>query len=478
MRRDREVCLGRRRIRPASRSSAISPTIQPRSRRARPTPPHRLRLIRRPRRPNRHPRLPLLPRRRRNRRLPLRKRRQRHLRPQVPTLRRCRSKATQTEPGTAPPAPADVPAPDTAKPAAKPVQYKPLDDALRAEIRDTLARREARQPAQEKLEKAAQEVSTLVERYAKDMSRSKLLTEATQPAPLDFAAIAKDHNLVYEKTPLWDVLDISQIQQADPAEGDPPSYEFARASETLFGQQTGMVRRTLIDLGFAGDLAPFIPRRLIDGIVAQGGFPIPPEKLFVYWRDEVVPEEVPPLEKIRDEVVRAAKLQKALPLARAKAEQMAKQAAEAGKPLAETFADNATKVIKSNPFSWMTRGAMPGSSSGQPMLSPVNGMAGQQPVTVAGAGDDFMQAVFDLGVGQVGVAVNEPETFVYVVRVDSEEPTDEQRRAAFFAAGLTPEVNYLVQTEQADIIRDWYTSQEKDCQLTWKRDPIRNWSVE
>jgi hypothetical protein len=176
--------------------------------------------------------------------------------------------------------------------------------------------------------------------------------------------------------------------------------------------------------------------------------------------------------------VRAAKLQKALPLARVKAEQMAKEAAEAGKSLAETFADNATKVITSNPFSWMTRGAMPGSSSGQPTLSPVNGMAGQQPVTVAGAGDDFMRAVFDLGVGQVGVAVNEPETFVYVVRVDSEEPTDEQRRAAFFTAGLTPEVNYLVQTEQADIIRDWYTSQEKDCQLKWKRDPIRNWSVE
>ena len=206
---------------------------------------------------------------------------------------------------------------EAAKPAEKPVRIKPLDDALRAEIRDTLARREARQPAQEKLEKAADEVRTLVERYAQQLSRSKLLTETAKPAPLDFAAIAKEHNLVFiEKTPLWDVLDISQIQQADPAEGDPPCYELARATETLFGQQTGMVRRSLIDVGFAGDLAPFVPRRLVDGILAQGGFPIPPEKLFVYWRDEVVPEEVPPLDTIRDEVVRAWKLQKALPLAR------------------------------------------------------------------------------------------------------------------------------------------------------------------
>ena len=60
---------------------------------------------------------------------------------------------------------------------------------------------------------------------------------------------------------------------------------------------------------------------------------------------------------------------------------------------------------------------------------------------------------------------------MYVVRVDSEEPTDEQRREAFFTAGLTPEVDYLVQMEQVDIIRDWYTGLEKDYQISWKRDP-------
>ncbi|MHB9080613.1 MAG: hypothetical protein ACYC3X_24325 [Pirellulaceae bacterium] len=383
-----------------------------------------------------------------------------------------------TAPSTSPGAADAGATQEAAKPAEKPVRIKPLDDALRAEIRDTLARLEARQPAQEKLEKAADEVRTLVERYAQQLSRSKLLTESAKPAVLDFSAIAKEHNLVYEKTPPWDVLDISQIQQADPADGDPPYYELARANETLFGQQTGMVRRSLIDVGFAGDLAPFVPRRLVDGILAQGGFPIPPEKLFVYWRDEVVPEEVPLLDAIRDEVVRAWKMQKALPLARAKTEQMAQQAADAAKPLAEVFADNATKVIKTNPFSWMTLGSVPGSSSGQPTLSQVNGKAADQSVTIAGAGGDFMQAVFDLSVGQVGVSVNEPETFVYVVRLDSEEPSDEQRRESFFTAGLTPEVNYLVQTQQADIIREWYTGLETDYHVTWKRAPIRNWNVE
>ncbi len=107
------------------------------------------------------------------------------------------------------------------------------------------------------------------------------------------------------------------------------------------------------------------------------------------------------------------------------------------------------------------------------MLSPVTGTAGDQPVTISGAGQDFMQAVFDLDVGQVGVAVNQPQKFVYVVRVDSQEPTDEQRRDAFFAAGITPEVNYLVQMEQADIIRDWYTRSGEGIpgQLETRPDP-------
>jgi len=164
--------------------------------------------------------------------------------------------------------------------------------------------------------------------------------------------------------------------------------------------------------------------------------------VFIYWREQVVPEQVPPLNDVREEVVRAWKLQQALPLARAQAERMAKQAAEAARPLAEVFADNAAKVITTNPFTWMTLGALPGSMRREPpRLSVVTGKTtGGEGVTIAGAGQDFMQAVFDLDVGQVGVAVNQPQKFVYVVRVLTVEPSDEQRREAFFAAGMTSEV--------------------------------------
>ena len=369
-------------------------------------------------------------------------------------------------------------APAGDKLAPKPVQYKPLDDALRTEIRQELARNAARIPAQEKLDQAANAVRQALEEYSKQLSRMNGVKGAAKPTPPDFAVLAKDNYLTYAKTPLWDLVDVFQIQQALPVDKDPPYYDIVRANETMFSQQSGMMRRSLINVGFGGNVALFMPRRLIDGFLAGDQFEIPPEKLFIYWREEVVPESVPALAEIREEVVRAWKMKQALPLARAKAEQLAKQAGEAGKPLSEVFTDNAAKVIKSNPFTWMTRGAMPGSTSGGSTLSSVSGKAGEEAVTVSGAGEDFMRAVFDLKPGHVGVAVNQPESFVYVVRVETEEPSDEIRRDEFFKSGMTMEVLDLVRGDQQVIYADWIRSLVKDNQLSWKREFHRDWNAE
>ena len=142
------------------------------------------------------------------------------------------------------------------QPAPKPVQYKPLDDALRATIRETLARNAARIPAQEKLDKAGNAVRQAVEEYGKQLSRIKGAEGAAKPTPPDFAALAKENNLTYERTPLWDILDVFQIQQAVPADTDPACYDIVRANETLFSQQSGMMRRSLINVGFGGGVTP------------------------------------------------------------------------------------------------------------------------------------------------------------------------------------------------------------------------------
>ncbi len=372
---------------------------------------------------------------------------------------------------------------ESAEPAPpEPVKSRPLDDQLRDEIRTRLARLDARQPAQEKLEKAIEEARVVVERYARQVTRAKASPGAEPPTPPDFQQIAENLHLVHQQTPLWDVLDIAEIRQADPAEDDPPGYELARATEMSLSPQMGVTQRTLAEAAFGDDIALFLPRRLVDGGYVGSGqqYTIPPDKLFLYWREQVVPEQVPPLEEVRSQVVKVWKLQQALPRARARAESMAKQAADAARPLTEVFADNATHVITTHPFTWMTRGALPGSlQQAPPRLSTVTGttLDGQR-VTIFGAGQDFMRAVFDLDVGQVGVAVNQPQKFVYIVRVVDMEPGEQQRRDAFFAAGLTPEVLSLVRTEHGDILHDWYESLKKELAVDWKRKPERDWRFE
>ncbi len=394
--------------------------------------------------------------------------------------------AGQEVPAETTPAEATLTAPSGGEAAAgakeepkKEVKYKPLDDALRAQIRQELARTRARTPAEEKLQKAINAVEIVIDSYAKQLNRSKELEGFAAPQPLDFAALATEHQLTYQQTPLLDELDVFAIVQRDPADGDPAYYEFVRAEErTLSRDGRGIERRSILDLGFTGPQELMIPRRMVDGINAPDMFQMPPENLYLFWRTEEQPEAVPTLEEVRSEVVQAWKLREAVPLAQAKAQEMAQQAQEAGKPLAEVFPESATKVIRTTPFSWMTRGAVPMGSGGSPVLSPVRGTADNQPVSLAGIGADFMKSVFSLDVGKVGTATDQPERFVYVVRIDSEELTDDQRREAFFASGYSQDVHALVVAEQGVMFREWFDNVEKELQVDWVRDPESNWRVE
>ena len=89
-----------------------------------------------------------------------------------------------------------------------------------------------------------------------------------------------------------------------------------------------------------------------------------------------------------------------------------------------------------------------------------------------------MEGVFALEVGQLGVAIDQPQKFAYVVRVTSSEPPEEQRREAFFTSGVTPEVGTIVRIEQGDIARDWYDRVEKEYEIDWQRPPETDWRFE
>ena len=94
------------------------------------------------------------------------------------------------------------------------------------------------------------------------------------------------------------------------------------------------------------------------------------------------------------------------------------------------------QVTESDPFSWLTIGATPFTRNFQLRLNEVAG--------VDDPGPAFMQAVFNLGVGDVGVAVNHPQAVVYVVRVVRHASTVRELQDNFLLSSAS-EVNQVRQ---------------------------------
>ena len=105
-------------------------------------------------------------------------------------------------------------------------------------------------------------------------------------------------------------------------------------------------------------------------------------------------------------------------------------------------------------------------------------MQQDQPINVPGAGPDFMSSIFQLPVDGVGVAPNQPKTTVYVAHVVGESTTRDQRRELFFASGVTPDVESLMQNDQIDVIGQWYEDLDKEYKVSWKLAPDDSWDVQ
>ena len=85
------------------------------------------------------------------------------------------------------------------------------------------------------------------------------------------------------------------------------------------------------------------------------------------------------------------------------------------KPLSEVFSEREDLEVMEPPaFTWLTRG-FAGSSGGQQQPLSLSTIEG-----VESAGNGFMRDVFKLKAGETGVAVNQPETHVYVVQITSD----------------------------------------------------------
>ncbi|MEX2113510.1 MAG: hypothetical protein WD845_10005 [Pirellulales bacterium] len=353
--------------------------------------------------------------------------------------------AADAEPAPAAEAASDEkPAADAAAADAKPAEprYEPLEK-VRDQIRDSLAG----QKAAERIGEIFDELQSEMRRYADQVdiynTREETDTTARAPEPFPFAELAKKYAIDAAELPLVSATEIS-------------SEELGKVARIVADRrsQFGFRRETFPEFAFSESLATYKATVVND---AEGNG-------FLFWKTKEQEAYVPTLDKARDKVLAAWKMIEARPLARKRAEELAKQADAANKPLKEVFADQPElKVLESGSFSWLTRGNVPENPMGGPVrISEIEGLEH--------IGNGFMEAVFALPAGTTGVAANEPQDTVYVVRVSEYEPELEQLRDQF--AKERPQTYMTVaQTDRYEMYTTWVDNLEKEARIHWVRTP-------
>ena len=187
---------------------------------------------------------------------------------------------------------------------------------------------------------------------------------------------------------------------------------------------------------------------------------------YLFW---IVRESADRIPKFSDKGVRAEvlarwKLDHARQAALAAAEKLAVEARRSGKTLKRLFADRPDiRVTETEPFSWMTFGPVPVNASYQPpKLSEVEG--------VDRPGPAFMRTVFELTKGEAGVAMNEPQTVAYVIRVIGFDPPDDALMTWFKHDSLDLYLG-VAQDDHEARLRAWQKEFREQAGLKWEPRP-------
>jgi hypothetical protein len=123
---------------------------------------------------------------------------------------------------------------------------------------------------------------------------------------------------------------------------------------------------------------------------------------YVYWVKDKQESAIATFEECQEEIEKFWKHGKMVELATAKAREMADEANSKQQPLKELYGENVTQTGE---FSWFSSFSQTGFG---------------QPIGVKNPGQDFMKAVFALKTNEAGVAINDDQSVVYVVRMISD----------------------------------------------------------
>lgn len=297
----------------------------------------------------------------------------------------------------------DSKAGDAAPPPQRPVEYEPL-----SKVSDKIRNSVAAQKVEHKVDDAfnalrlqMDQFGRAMDKYRRDQTRGD--TNAKAPAPLDVAALAKQHGLEAKQTDL-----ITYAQAAEDTDLG-KSHQLVAGSYNI---------TPFVQMAFQPNFPKFQAQETEDL----------EKNRYLWWKLADEPVRIPPLDSIKDKVVHAWKMIEARKLAQAKADDYATEARRLQKPLKEVFKDKGAEIFTAGPFSWMSRRTS--DPNAFPVLTEVSG--------VKDAGNDFMKAVFALQPGQAGVAANQPLTMYYVVQIESEEPKQDKLREEFITSMETP----------------------------------------
>ena len=321
--------------------------------------------------------------------------------------------------------------------AAQPVEYQPLDE-VRDEIRLHLASQKVQEHLVDLMARLKIKLNAEFSDYFGVMLSAK---DADQepPAPpaalVDLSALAKANDLEYGETGPVSALQLRELPIGKSFDVD--------------------TNEPLLQLVFSTALDLYQPVTTFDV----------DNNRYLAMKVSDTPRRVPELSEVRDEVVRAWKLQQAAELAEKHAQELAAKIEESGSTLVDYFVDDSSiSVERTDPFAWLTIGDVSQSGLVTFRLS--------EPTGIVAAGPDFMSTVFELGDDQVGAVLNNDHTIAYLVRVAEHQNTREGMRQTFLAeADQWYGLPTMAQLHMRNAAMELGQSIREEAKIDWVRPP-------
>lgn len=325
----------------------------------------------------------------------------------------------------------------------KPVEYQPLDE-VRDEIRRSIAERKSFETLRDLISERFAAIDSLYTEYFVKQTVSDSEEEIAPPADLvNLKSMADQPELEFGELGPIAFLDLREEKLGLSIEADENNPNRQRLATLVFNGAGSTLENYKPVITYDLDGNRYLVQRIAD-----------------------VPRETPELEAIRDEVVKAWKLQKASELALAKAKELATKAQTAGGSLTNVLGDEkSVDVVESDPFARLTIGN----------VSPTTGAVQLRistPKPLVDAGPEFLDEVFKLDEGEVGAVLNHDKSIAYITRIQRHLESDEELRQAFLSEGdrwfgLQTMTQARMQSAAASLVSDLLGKSE----LEWKRNP-------